>query len=112
MGMHVHTADVRMEKPCANVCLMMIARTQRTCAHAQVPCMYVFVDIGVDVAHLVASVRANFRPGAALALAGTIQFALLHSGEFSPVFMPHLDVSAEVFVSVHSGEAQFVHRGM
>ncbi len=37
--------------------------------------MYVFVDIGVDVAHLVASVRANFRPGAALALAGTIQFA-------------------------------------
>ncbi len=36
--------------------------------------MYVFVDIGVDVRHLVATVRANFRPGAALALAGTIQF--------------------------------------
>ena len=40
-----------------------------------VPSMYVFVDIGIDVAHLVASVRLNFAAGARLALAGTIQFA-------------------------------------
>jgi 2-(3-amino-3-carboxypropyl)histidine synthase len=36
--------------------------------------MYVFVDIGVDVRHLVATVRANFPAGTHLALAGTIQF--------------------------------------
>ena len=40
-----------------------------------VPSMYVFVDIGIDVAHLVDSVRLNFKRGARLALAGTIQFA-------------------------------------
>ena len=36
--------------------------------------MYVFVDIGVDVRHLVATVQANFSTGTNLALAGTIQF--------------------------------------
>jgi hypothetical protein len=36
--------------------------------------MYVFVDIGVDVRHLVATVTANFPPGTNLSLAGTIQF--------------------------------------
>ena len=40
-----------------------------------VPTMYVFVDIGFDVAHLVDTVRLNFEAGARLALAGTIQFA-------------------------------------
>ena len=40
----------------------------------QVPCMYVFVDIGVNMRHMVATVRANFPAGTALALAGTIQF--------------------------------------
>jgi len=40
-----------------------------------VPCLYVFVDIKFDVAHLCDSVRHNFPPGTNLALAGTIQFA-------------------------------------
>ena len=40
-----------------------------------VPCLYVFVDIKFDVAHLCDSVRHNFPPGSDLALAGTIQFA-------------------------------------
>lgn len=40
----------------------------------RIPCMYVFVDIAVDVRHLVATVRGNFRAGASIALAGTIQF--------------------------------------
>jgi len=40
-----------------------------------VPSMYVFVDIGIDVAHLADSVRLNFERGSWLALAGTIQFA-------------------------------------
>jgi 2-(3-amino-3-carboxypropyl)histidine synthase len=37
--------------------------------------LYVFVGIAFDAAHLCATVRANFPPGARLALAGTIQFA-------------------------------------
>ncbi|MBE7180460.1 MAG: 2-(3-amino-3-carboxypropyl)histidine synthase [Terriglobus roseus] len=41
--------------------------------------LYVFVDIGVDVRHLVATVEANFQPGKTVALVGTIQFnATLH----------------------------------
>jgi 2-(3-amino-3-carboxypropyl)histidine synthase len=39
------------------------------------PCMYIFVDIRFEEAHLLACVRANFEPGARLAMAGTIQFA-------------------------------------
>jgi 2-(3-amino-3-carboxypropyl)histidine synthase len=39
------------------------------------PCMYIFVDIRFEEAHLLACVRANFAPGARLAMAGTIQFA-------------------------------------
>ena len=37
--------------------------------------MYVFVDISVDVRHLVSTVVANLPSGANLVLAGTIQFA-------------------------------------
>lgn len=37
--------------------------------------LYVFVTIGFDVAHLCATVRANFPPGDTLVLAGTIQFS-------------------------------------
>jgi 2-(3-amino-3-carboxypropyl)histidine synthase len=37
--------------------------------------LYVFVGIAFDVAHLCATARANFAPGARLVLAGTIQFA-------------------------------------
>ena len=39
------------------------------------PCMYVFVDIRFDTAHMVSCVRENFAVGAHLAVAGTIQFA-------------------------------------
>ncbi len=41
----------------------------------RMPCLYIFVDIRFDEAHLLACVRANFPAGARLALAGTIQFA-------------------------------------
>jgi 2-(3-amino-3-carboxypropyl)histidine synthase len=37
--------------------------------------LYVFVSIAFDVAHLCATVRANFPPGDTLVLAGTIQFS-------------------------------------
>ena len=40
-----------------------------------IDCLYVFVDIAFDVAHLSDCVRANFPPPANIALAGTIQFA-------------------------------------
>ena len=47
------------------------------------PTMYVFVEIGIDVAHLVASIRANFPADGGyrrLALAGTVQFtAAVHA---------------------------------
>jgi 2-(3-amino-3-carboxypropyl)histidine synthase len=41
----------------------------------RLPCLYVFVDIRFDGAHLQECVRANFTPHTRLALAGTIQFA-------------------------------------
>ncbi|EIE19179.1 hypothetical protein COCSUDRAFT_19880 [Coccomyxa subellipsoidea C-169] len=40
-----------------------------------IPCLYIFVDIKIDVQHFVDSVMLNFEPGARLVLAGTIQFA-------------------------------------
>ncbi|KAK9838131.1 hypothetical protein WJX81_003166 [Elliptochloris bilobata] len=49
-------------------CLVPVSETT-------VPCMYVFVDIKVDVPHLVDTVRLNFQTGSRLAMAGTIQFA-------------------------------------
>ena len=39
-----------------------------------VPCMYVFVDIQVDAAHLEATFRQHFPPGARVAVAGVVQF--------------------------------------
>ena len=40
-----------------------------------IPCLYVFVDISIDVPHLTAVVNHNFKPSDRLILAGTIQFA-------------------------------------
>lgn len=40
-----------------------------------IPCLYVFVDIQIDVQHLVETIRYNFKPEDRLALAGTIQFS-------------------------------------
>ena len=41
--------------------------------------LYVFVDIQIDVEHLLATIERNFRPGGTIAMVGTIQFnATLH----------------------------------
>lgn len=41
--------------------------------------LYVFVTIGIDVEHLLATIERNFQPGKKMALVGTIQFnATLH----------------------------------
>ena len=42
--------------------------------------LYVFVDIGIDTNHLLATLERNFQPGKILAMVGTIQFnATLHT---------------------------------
>ena len=48
-------------------CLIPIPRSA-------VPCMYVFVDIQVDAAHLEATFRQHFPTGATVAVAGVVQF--------------------------------------
>lgn len=40
-----------------------------------IPCMYVFVDITMDIDHFTASIRHNLPAGTRIILAGTIQFA-------------------------------------
>lgn len=49
-------------------CLVPVSKTS-------VPCMYVFVDIKMDVEHLVSTVELNFDVSSRIILAGTIQFA-------------------------------------
>ena len=45
----------------------------------QIATLYVFVDIAIDVEHLLASIDRNFKPGSTIAMVGTIQFnATLH----------------------------------
>ncbi|KAK5112111.1 Diphthamide biosynthesis protein 1 [Meristemomyces frigidus] len=41
--------------------------------------LYVFVDIQIDIEHLLATISRNFKPGSTIAMVGTIQFnATLH----------------------------------
>lgn len=45
----------------------------------QIQTLYVFVDIQIDVPHLLATIARNFAPGKTIAMVGTIQFnATLH----------------------------------
>ena len=48
-------------------CLVPVSNTK-------LPCLYVFVEIQVDMQHLVATVAQNFPPHVRMLLAGTIQF--------------------------------------
>lgn len=53
--------------------------------------LYVFVDIKIDTAHLVQTLRFNFEPGAQLALVSTIQFvSALQVGGTEPAALPVL----------------------
>jgi 2-(3-amino-3-carboxypropyl)histidine synthase len=41
--------------------------------------LYIFVDIGIDTSHMIATLERNFQPGKTIAMVGTIQFnATLH----------------------------------
>lgn len=56
----------------AHSCLIPVSVTQ-------IQTLYIFVDIGIDVPHLVASIERNFRPKSKIAMVGTIQFnATIH----------------------------------
>lgn len=56
----------------AHSCLIPVSVTS-------IKTLYVFVDIGIDVTHLVATIERNFQPGKTIALVGTIQFnATIH----------------------------------
>jgi 2-(3-amino-3-carboxypropyl)histidine synthase len=51
----------------AHSCLIPVSVTQ-------IKTLYVFVDISIDVAHLLATIERNFQPQKSIALVGTIQF--------------------------------------
>lgn len=63
-----------------------------------IPCLYVFVDIQIDVEHLVETIKLNFEPRSTkLAIAGTIQFStaiqaakalLATSAEYASLLVP------------------------
>lgn len=56
-------------------CLVPVSETS-------IPCMYVFVDIKMDVDHLVSTVKLNFDASTRIILAGTIQFtSSLHAAK-------------------------------
>ncbi|CAN6470578.1 unnamed protein product [Victoria cruziana] len=49
-----------------------------------IPCLYVFVDIQIDVNHLIDTVKNKFTPQVKLAMAGTIQFSsAIHAAKAS-----------------------------
>lgn len=56
--------------------------------------LYVFVDINFDTDHLIDTIKANFEPGAKLAVMGTIQFA----GAIHAVRRTILDVYPDCYV--------------
>eukprot|EP00252_Welwitschia_mirabilis_P006991 TRINITY_DN1798_c0_g1_i1.p1 TRINITY_DN1798_c0_g1~~TRINITY_DN1798_c0_g1_i1.p1 ORF type:complete len:466 (+),score=64.61 TRINITY_DN1798_c0_g1_i1:261-1658(+) len=50
--------------------------------HTRIPCLYVFVDIQIDLQDFLETIRHNFKPSDRLCLAGTIQFAsAIHSAK-------------------------------
>ena len=56
--------------------------------------LYIFVDIRIDTAHLVDTVRHNFQSGASLALVSTIQFvAALQVHDLRSLYSLHKGMS-------------------
>ena len=49
---------------------------------SMIPCLYVFVEIHIDVMHLIDTIKLNFDPHERVAMAGTIQFGpAVHSAK-------------------------------
>lgn len=66
--------------------------------------LYVFVDIGIDVAHLIASITRNFRAGSCLALFGTVQFNAALHGIRAPLAQAGFDVLVPQSAPLSRGE--------
>lgn len=60
------------------VCLVPIDSTEG------IKMLYVFVDIQIDTAHFLDTLRFNFTPGQSLALVSTIQFVAALQVTFDP----------------------------
>ena len=96
----------------------------------EIKTLYVFVDIQIDVEHLLATIERNFKPGSTIALVGTIQFnATLHStaatlrasgynilipqitplskGEILGCTSPHLSKDQNVDLILYLGDGRF-----
>ncbi|KAG8627549.1 hypothetical protein KVT40_005032 [Elsinoe batatas] len=96
----------------------------------QIQTLYVFVDISIDVAHLVATIERNFRAGSRIAIVGTIQFnATIHGtapqlrdagydivipqitplskGEILGCTSPHLSEKDKVDLILYLGDGRF-----
>ncbi|KAF2225079.1 putative diphthamide synthesis protein-domain-containing protein [Elsinoe ampelina] len=96
----------------------------------QIQTLYVFVDISIDVAHLIATIERNFRPGSRIAIVGTIQFnATIHGtapqlrdagydivipqitplskGEILGCTSPHLSEKDKVDLILYLGDGRF-----
>nr|POE96433.1 diphthamide biosynthesis protein 1 [Quercus suber] len=96
----------------------------------QIQTLYVFVDIQIDVPHLLASIEQNFRPGSTIAMVGTIQFnATLHGtaqqlreagftilipqimplskGEILGCTSPHLSPDQNIDLILYLGDGRF-----
>ncbi|KAK4635289.1 2-(3-amino-3-carboxypropyl)histidine synthase subunit 1 [Fulvia fulva] len=92
--------------------------------------LYVFVDIQIDVEHLLATIERNFKPGSTIAMVGTIQFnATLHGtstqlraagynmivpqimplskGEILGCTSPHLSKEQNVDLILYLGDGRF-----
>lgn len=92
--------------------------------------LYVFVDIQIDVVHLLATIERNFNPGSTIAMVGTIQFnATLHGtgvqlrsagyniivpqimplskGEILGCTSPHLSKDQNVDLILYLGDGRF-----
>ncbi|KAK4507032.1 hypothetical protein PRZ48_000766 [Zasmidium cellare] len=92
--------------------------------------LYVFVDIQIDVEHLLATIERNFKPGSTIAMVGTIQFnATLHGtsmqlrsagyniivpqimplskGEILGCTSPHLSKEQNVDMILYLGDGRF-----
>lgn len=96
----------------------------------KIQALYVFVDIQIDVEHLLATIERNFKPGSTIAMVGTIQFnATLHGtgsqlraagyniivpqimplskGEILGCTSPHLSKEQNVDLILYLGDGRF-----
>ncbi|TKA74743.1 Diphthamide biosynthesis protein 1 [Cryomyces minteri] len=107
----------------AHSCLIPVSTTK-------IATLYVFVDISIDVDHLLVTIERNFQPGKTIAMVGTIQFnATLHGtkpaleragfkvlvpqitplskGEILGCTSPHLASNDDVDLILYLGDGRF-----